>query len=69
LSREIGTQTQAGADESKPFTLKQQNGVSFLNIAMRVEGQTYNRALATRQAQEFNTFLRVDTMLRPRNFF
>jgi prepilin-type N-terminal cleavage/methylation domain-containing protein len=69
LNREIGTKTIGTEEEDKPFTIVAQSGVSYLNITMRVEGQTYNRALSSRQAQEFNTFLRVDTMLRPRYFF
>lgn len=68
LTREIGTQTVNGLAENTPFSLVTQNGASFLNIAMRVEDQQYNKYLATRQSKEFNTFLRVDTMLRPRNF-
>jgi type II secretory pathway pseudopilin PulG len=68
MNREIGTQMQGTADEAKPFALVTQNGASFLSIAMRIENQNYNRALATRQAQEFNTFLRVDSVVRPRNF-
>jgi hypothetical protein len=37
---------------------------------MRVEDQEFNKrlsSLAVQQAKDFNTFLRVDTMLRPRN--
>lgn len=69
LTREIGTQ----AGENTPFSLVTQNGATFLNIAMRVENQQYNTYLQSRysvasQARDFNTFLRVDTMLRPRNF-
>lgn len=68
LTREIGTQTQGGEEEDKPFRILAQNGTNFLSVAMRVEDRQFNRVLATRQAGEFNTFLRVDTMLRPRNF-
>lgn len=68
LSREIGTQTVNGLAENAPFSLVTQNGATFLNIAMRVEDQQFNKYLAARQSKEFNTFLRVDTMLRPRNF-
>jgi type II secretory pathway pseudopilin PulG len=64
LTREIGTQP----GEGTPFTIVTQNGTNFLSIAMRVEHQQFNKYLASRQAQEFNTFLRIDTMLRPRNF-
>jgi hypothetical protein len=68
LNREIGTQTQGTKKEQEPFEIVTQNGVKFLSIAMRVENQEFNRYLASRQAKEFNTFLRVDATLRPRNF-
>ena len=68
LSREIGTQTVNGLAENKPFSLVAQNGTIFLNVAMRVEDQQFNNYLATRQAKDFSTFLRVDTTMRPRNF-
>lgn len=67
LTREIGTKTVNGLTEHTPFSLVTQNGATFLNIAMRVEDQQFNKRLATQQANEFNSFLRVDTMLRPRN--
>jgi type II secretory pathway pseudopilin PulG len=67
LTREMGTKTINGLLENKPFSIVTQNGASFLNIAMRAENQEFNKRLATQQANEFNTFLRVDTMLRPRN--
>ena len=68
LTREIGTQVINGLDEKTPFSLVTQNGNKFLSIAMRVEDQQFNKYLGTHQAKEFNTFLRVDTTLRPRNF-
>jgi type II secretory pathway pseudopilin PulG len=64
LTRDIGTAN----DETTPFSIVTQNNASFLSIAMRVEDRQFNAYLAARQANEFNTFLRVDTMLRPRNF-
>ncbi len=67
LSRNIGTKTINGVAENTPFSLVTQNGSTFLNIAMRVEDQQYNKRLASQQMADFNTFLRVDTMLRPRN--
>jgi len=63
LSRELSGVT----NENTPFSLVTQNGNKFLKIAMRVEGQKFNKALALKQAKEFNTFLQLDTMLRPRN--
>jgi type II secretory pathway pseudopilin PulG len=64
LTRDIGTAT----GEDTPFSYVTQGTTRFLNIAMRVEDRQFNAYLASRQAKEFNTFLRVDTMLRPRNF-
>lgn len=69
LTREIGTQS----GEDTPFSIVTQNGADFLGVAMRVENQQYNtylqsRYAATSQAKDFNTFLRVDTLLRPRTF-
>lgn len=73
LTNEIGTQTVNGLDERTPFSIITENGANFLSIAMRVESQQHNNYLksrysATNQAKDFNTFLRVDTKLRPRNF-
>ncbi len=64
LNREIGL----AAGESTPFTLVSSNGTTLLNIGLRVEDQQYNKVLAKRQQHEFNTFLKVDGQVRPRNF-
>ena len=64
LNREIGSQ----AGENTPFSIVTTDGSSFLNVAMRVEDQQYNKTLATKQAHEFNSFLKVDGRVRPRNF-
>lgn len=69
LTREIGAQ----AGEDTPFSIVNQDGANFVSVAMRVENQQYttylqSRYLATSQARDFNTFLRIDTALRPRNF-
>jgi type II secretory pathway pseudopilin PulG len=69
LTREIGTQS----GEDTPFSILTQNGADFLGVAMRVENQQYNTYLQSRysalsQERDFNTFLRVDAVFRPRNF-
>jgi hypothetical protein len=64
LTRDIGGQT----GENTPFAVVTQNGANFLSIAMRVASRQFDNYLAQKQAKEFNTFLRVDTLLRPRNF-
>ena len=63
LTRDIGTAN----GETTPFTIVNPNGTDFLNISMRVEDRQFNAYLAGREANDFNTFLRVDTLLRPRN--
>jgi hypothetical protein len=66
LTRDIGTKTIAGVAEHLPFSFVVQNGTTFLSVAMRIEDRQYNKRLANQQANEFNTFFRVDAMLRPR---
>ena len=76
LSREIGTNQRANSPfeksgatnyENKPFGIYTDSatGTSYVSIAMRVEDQQFNKRLATQQSKEFNTFLRVDAVLRP----
>lgn len=74
LTSELSGQTTN--NENTPFSIVPdplESGTSFLNIAMRVEGREFNRTLGltadpnARQLKEFNTFLRLDTKLRPRN--
>ena len=64
LIRNIGVKTAA---EYTPFSLPKQQGVSFLNIAIRIEDTQYNKRLSTQQANDYNTFLGVDSTMRPRN--
>ncbi|MEO6971654.1 MAG: hypothetical protein ABI217_12260, partial [Chthoniobacterales bacterium] len=64
LNNSIGTQN----GENTPFTIVTQDGNSFLSVSMRIEDQQYNKVLAKKQVQDSNTFLRVDTLIRPRNF-
>ena len=65
LTRELSGQTTN--NENTPFSVSTQSGNQFLNIAMRVEDPKLNNYLSAKQKGEFNTFFRVDTMLRPRN--
>jgi type II secretory pathway pseudopilin PulG len=77
LTRAIGTGPrgnspfESGVDlktENKPFWIYASNGANYLSIAMRVEDQQFNKRLMTQQANQTNTFLRVDSVMRPRNF-
>lgn len=63
LTQDLSGQT----GENTPFSIVTQDGNKFLNIAMRVEDQTYNKVLALKQAKDFNSFLQIDTKVRPRN--
>lgn len=75
LTRGIGTKTVDGVTENTPFSFVTETGgvppanstPQFLKIAMRLEDQQFNKRLAKQQAGEFNTFFRVDTVIRPRN--
>ena len=64
LTRNIGVKT---SSEYTPFSIVTQNGTNFLSVAMRVEDSQYNKRLSTLQANDFNTYLRIDTVMRPRN--
>jgi hypothetical protein len=63
LSRELS----GLAKENTPFNLVTQSGNQFLKINLRMEDQKFNKTLALKQANEFNTFMQLETMLRPRN--
>lgn len=67
LTRELSGQTTN--NENLPFSIVPDGltGTNLLNIAMRVEGHEFNKSLSVKQAKEFNTFLQLDTRLRPRN--
>jgi hypothetical protein len=66
LTRELSGTT----GEDMPFSIVPdplETGTNLLSITMRVESQNFNKSLALKQSKEFNTFLRLDTRLRPRN--
>ena len=63
LSRELS----GVMNENTPFSLLTQSGNQFLKIALRMADQKFDKTLAVKQAKEFNTFMQLETMLRPRN--
>jgi hypothetical protein len=81
LARGLSDKTTVNAsgqtiNDSTPFSFVNESGGAcdslgcsnpFLQIAMRVEGQGFDNTLKLKQANEFNTFLRLETRLRPRN--
>lgn len=64
LTNDIGTQS----GESTPFSIVTHNNRELLSIALRVKNRTNDQFLSKRELQEHNTFLRVDTLMRSRNF-
>ena len=51
------------AEDATPFTLVAVQGRTFVNLSLRVRAANFDRTLAGRQADEFNTFARVDCIL------
>lgn len=62
LTTEIGT----GAGDATPFALTTVDGKPFVAIALRSQARSYDQALASRERGLFNTFMRIETQLRPR---
>lgn len=54
-----------GADTT-PFAVKTYSGRNFINFAVRVRASTHDQRLVGKQADEFNNFARVDTLIRPK---
>ena len=54
-----------GADLT-PFSVKTYSGRNFINFAIRVRASTHDQRLVGKQADEFNNFARVDTLIRPK---
>ncbi len=42
------------------------SGETFIDFALRVRASDYDKRLATKQVDEFNTFSRVESFLRPK---
>jgi hypothetical protein len=67
ITNQIGTD----AGEGTPFNVIDSNGDKMVQANMRIETRDYNRWLASRQANEMNTFFRMNlsltSRLRPKN--
>ena len=59
LSEQVGML----AADATPFTLVTNQGRTFVNLSLRVRASNFDRRLAGKQADEFNTFARVDSIL------
>lgn len=62
ITDQIATQ---GSDLT-PFALATTSGETFVNFSLRVRSGTYDNVLRARQADEFNSFSRVDSFMRPK---
>ncbi len=52
--------------DATPFTVATVSGEDFVNFSLRVRANTYDSRLRNRQSDEYNTFSRVDSFLRPK---
>jgi hypothetical protein len=52
--------------DATPFTLAALSGEDFVNFSLRVRAGTYDNRLRNKQSDEYNTFCRVDSFMRPK---
>jgi hypothetical protein len=62
LTDQVGMQ----ADDATPFSLITTQTKSFVNMSFRVRANQFDRRLMGKQADQFNTFSRVDVQIRPK---
>lgn len=62
VTDQIATQ----AEDTTPFSLSTISGETFVNFALRVRDDRNANRLRTKQADEYNTFSRVNSYLRPK---
>lgn len=62
ITDQIGAQSADGT----PFTLATVSGKTFINFSLRVGSTTYSQRLLNKQSDEYNTFSRVESVLRPK---
>ena len=62
ITDQIGSQ----AADGTPFTLATVSGKTFVNFSLRVGASTYDKRLLNKQSDEYNTFSRVESVLRPK---
>lgn len=62
----ITDQIGAQSADATPFTLANVSGKTFVNFSLRVGSRQYNQRLLNKQSDEYNTFSRVESVLRPK---
>ncbi len=62
LSDMVGVQS----DDATPFTIQNRQTQDFLKMSLRVRASNFDKRLLGKQSDQFNTFARVDTYIRPK---
>lgn len=62
LTDQVGMQS----DDATPFSLTTNTTKPFVTVSFRVRANRYDQRLAGKQADQFNTFSRVDVQIRPK---
>jgi hypothetical protein len=62
LTDQIGIQS----GDSTPFSLTQIQSTNFVNLSLRVRSSVFDQRLNGKQADQFNTFARLDIYIRPK---
>jgi len=62
LSDEIALQSA----DATPFSLVQISSTNFVNLSLRVRSNQFDQRLSGKQADQFNTFARLDVSIRPK---
>lgn len=62
LTKEIAAQTA----DTTPFSITQLQSANFVSLSLRVRSSAFDQRLSGLQADQFNTFSRVDSYIRPK---
>jgi len=62
LSDQIGLNT----PDPTPFTLNQIESTNFVTLSLRVRSNVFDQRLSMKQADQFNTYARLDVYIRPK---
>lgn len=62
----ITDQLATQAADATPFTLNAVSGEDFVNFSLRVRASNYDNRLRNKQSDEYNTFTRVESFMRPK---
>lgn len=63
ITRDVGV----SPGEGLPFSRTTIEGKPFIRIALRVQNRDYDKVLAGKEGNEANTYMRIDSLIRPKN--